>query len=756
MANIINDPSLISLGAQSGSALGSALGGPLQQMAMDKMQEIQQRQYARRLMNLGYNAQDASLLSLYRDKPEVMVKAMEGVGLPPQDQLAPIYRQLNTGLGGKTQQPQTVPQQYGNGQVYPQGYGAGPSVYGNQGGNRPWPGKGGQAQQNQLKQNYSENKQFFDDLRTTSNADRQVVREAKRALEIIRRGRTRSGAAGYLGTVLGNKDTRELGAVYDSLALARSASLRGPISVGKIRAAQATKPQLNMPIAAQVEMLNNMISDAEGGSLALKRISDDLYKANGYRALPGHEQQAMEYYNRYYGDQSGNSEQGFNPPAGGNGPSAGNAPTNQQQTEYDTSNESPLGTAVRGAIRSGVRGVVEPVLGGTGSLASLGLGFGNWATNGAIPTYEDIQNKIPLLKAVPTMGQVGEAIGRATNGYTNPTSELEQNIDSFSTALGSFVVPGATAGRLGKAISNISSAPLAKAANVASKVYLPYSGAMPLSRAIKVAGIGHIGLTGAQLAGAGPVGQAIAQAAFMTGAGLHGNLRNSLDRAVESEKMKALSVFRNFPMGDAGIRLIENLEHNVKTLREGNYAGKDEAIGIVQGAIDSLTNKIYNMTLADVTKEIEAVNSHYGRPTVSLHPQSQSLSWQARKLLSEPGGVQSILRKPLLQVAESGNPHLVEAAQSWVSYNDLFKGLKDVDAARAFVSEHLSKNAPWHGFVSAIFGGLLWKYPAAVSKVVLTDRKAQELIIKGFAEISRKDARAFAATATQLGNLLSS
>lgn len=92
----------------------------------------------------------------------------------------------------------------------------------------------------------------------------------------------------------------------------------------------------------------------------------------------------------------------------------------------------------RGILRTGAR-VGESLLGLPGDLASLGLGAANYLSGGAIPNYEQIQEKLPV--SLPTTQQNREFLRKHTGEYLEPQSKLEEFADEVASDLSTLLLP---------------------------------------------------------------------------------------------------------------------------------------------------------------------------------------------------------------------------------------------------------------------------------------------------------------------------
>jgi len=143
----------------------------------------------------------------------------------------------------------------------------------------------------------------------------------------------------------------------------------------------------------------------------------------------------------------------------------------------------------KGYLQAGLRKVAragEAAGGLPGDILSGAFGLGNYATGGAVPTYEKIQEKLPL--SLPTSTQTRESLKKVTGGYLEPEEGKDSFLDNVVSDLATFLTPaGSGKAKVGKA-------------------------------ALKAAGIkafgGNIAAKGAEALGAGEQGQALTKLAL--------------------------------------------------------------------------------------------------------------------------------------------------------------------------------------------------------------------------------------------------
>lgn len=132
---------------------------------------------------------------------------------------------------------------------------------------------------------------------------------------------------------------------------------------------------------------------------------------------------------------------------------------------YITSDENPLGTLVRGVARTGAR-ALETGAGIPGAIADVGLGAANYLTGGAIPTYKQVQEKLPI--SLPTPENIREFHEPYTGEYLKPQGYAEEVGDELTNLITSLVTPvTGLAGLASKAKLGKAAAQLPRAAKIA-------------------------------------------------------------------------------------------------------------------------------------------------------------------------------------------------------------------------------------------------------------------------------------------------
>ena len=141
-------------------------------------------------------------------------------------------------------------------------------------------------------------------------------------------------------------------------------------------------------------------------------------------------------------------------------------PVNDTQDQYSFF-KSPVDKSETNILqdigRAGAR-AAESVGGLPGDILSSGLGIGSYATGGSIPSYEKVQEKLPI--SLPTSSQLRKGTQRLTGDYLEPKTKLQSFGDDIISDLASYVTP---VGILGTGIKVGKAAKLAVGGNIAAQ-----------------------------------------------------------------------------------------------------------------------------------------------------------------------------------------------------------------------------------------------------------------------------------------------
>lgn len=692
---IINDPYLKGGGGIAGKEAGNMLSSAIDQLVQRKMQQVesryQEREAQKRWAGAGFNnPQDANLLEMFRQaKDPHLYELMRSLEANQGQQGGGGVQDLNNmmaQMGTGQQEAQSLPYQQPQAQQQmapqqqqqqiPQQQVQQPMMQQQRQGRFGGQYLNPQQQIANQRRIDASSKKFRENLDNTFTELGNTVEDAKRALQLIKKGTTRSGITGMLplGLTMANADTRELQKVYETLALNLSASTRGILSKAKIEAARATKPSLDMPVEAQVRLLNRIIQQAENGGMALGRIKDQLIEENGGLIPEGLETKVHQIYRQLY-------------PQGTNSQRVG---TQQDETEQQGAagpqEENLLANLTRKGI-SGASRVLAGAAGGLGDIAGAAVGGVNYLSGGRTPNYEELGKKIPLPW---TSEQIAQGIDKFTGGYTKPQGGFEELTDDILSTFGSLFMPGKAlthvVGAIGKAGVG------ANLAQKTGKILLPFSGIqMPATQALKLAAGGELAAKTASAMGAGTGTQTLTRMAFMAGAGTKGGrsalteeastLLNEAKQEFGSQKVNVkhtlgeLTRFEN-EVKRAALPDKDYMLGLTKELKDGLLMSKKEkaiptVVNKMRGTIKNVPTTTYEQpvtALIDMKKGLNTRFSWTERPVFEGSKEYLPKHW--RTPLHE---LIDIIQKPIVRAGQKN----VEAGAKYLQGNDIWKGVHD-------------------------------------------------------------------------------
>lgn len=564
------------------------------------------------------------------------------------------------------------------------------------------------------------------------------VRELKGYLDS---GKVAEGVKGYIPKFMQNAETQAFSSLADEV-VGELLKGTGPASAFKIKFYQGTKPGIHLKSEAQREIVDRMEKTAQL-RLAYGDIRNKILEENDFNIPKGLPQLVEKEYSKLI--NASNKSLMPSPEI--------NSITREQQpvgkidegikTTLPGTEESPIGTLARGAVRTGAR-VAENVASGAADLASAGLGLANWATGGAIPTYEKIQEKLPV--SLPTSTEIKDKLSKITSGYTDPQSGTEEFLDNIVSAATSFLAPGKLIGPFSKAIRSLGAGE--KAAKVASHVALPFSGSMSVGKALKLIGAQEAGKFTGEMAGFETPGQIATGALFSVLAGTKG-FRNNLEALRDANKKAANNLFSK--------DRIDVLKPYIKInkIRDdislSAHPAKKVIEDIAQDAMTELSHKAeVDSTIAvnDLIKAKENLNKHYKLATTEMVQGAKHLPESARP---ELGDMIRILNASISEAGEKNLP----AGKAYAIYTDLHRGLVKIDQAREFIKDNMSlsmKNKT--GPLKALIWGGPQEYARAVASL-MKKPEAQQLYKRMIANAVQKNARAVAKDAVHLNAVLS-
>ncbi len=366
---------------------------------------------------------------------------------------------------------------------------------------------------------------------------------------------------------------------------------------------------------------------------------------------------------------------------------------------YDTSNENIGETLLRGAARTGAR-AAETVAGLPGSIAQAGFGIGNYLTGGAIPTYKEVQEKLPV--SLPTPENIREFHEPYTGEYLKPQGPVEELGDELTNLITSLITPAT--GALGLA----SKAKLGKAAS-------------QLPRAAKIAGtaIGGSELV-KQLGGSELAGEAT-KLGVLLASGIPGGrkaLEDQAKKAYDITKDVADDVFIKAP------KLKEIASKLAKQVQLGHLTEDKEAVQDLLKSFDKAFEKGSSFTK----------KGRYEPRGIQVKEAAQ-LEKDINQLLNSPK-LPKQAQPPLLQLKEELQSALTEYGSHHPEWGKAYKESKEIWRAlhaRSGISKFLEKHFDLEELLenkltkSVLFGGAIYSLPKTAA-IVAPGIAASELL----------------------------
>ena len=688
-----------------GESLGSGLGRGLETLANSKMKQIlknsQDQQTAKGLEALGFSPDQSKAYAGF--DPRILNTIVKQKGDEPNNQL--YLDALNMGKAGQGYQTNNTNQNYAtqnqiqhpnrsfggySQQQEPSGLGFNepraplglpipPNLNFKQANNLM------QVRQRQQASVNSQNAPFTTGLSKASNNLDEAMDYLLDLKKLNNTGNLMSGVAGHLPTFALNTDSQDFNTTADKYVDLSLSGQTGVPTGFKIKFKQGQKPNLFMTKEARERAIDKEIKKIQ--RLQQKaQLVNQVIQENGGEQPPNLEQIV---YNRYEQLKKNQKEQ--DQPQG--------APLVAQQQQ----SESPIGALTRNIVSAGVRageGALEQIPG----IANLGLGAANFATGGAVPTYNQIREKAPFLPPAEFAPYVNEI----TNGYTAPRNEVEKfihNIANFAGGVAALPVGWAT-----KGLSFLTSPD--KAAQIA-KIALPFS-RLPWKQALKLGAVGEFAGKAIESVGGGPLAQGLGKIASMmvasTPFGKGSMLKTAEDNYAVANKAAANETVN-----------IAAAETKLRDLARDVSKGFDPNKRIIEGVIDESINSLNSHKIAGKPHQIpvnklvdlkQQANKWYQATEFPRVQGEKHIPKDAKRIV---GKIIDTFNQPIkeygLKNPKFGEPYSLA--------EDLYKGVKDVDFINKFINENASKIGLKSSLGKALFYGSVGAGSIAAKSVPL-------------------------------------
>lgn len=379
-----------------------------------------------------------------------------------------------------------------------------------------------------------------------------------------------------------------------------------------------------------------------------------------------------------------------------------------KQSVPDNTDETLPQLGVRIGLRTAAR-IGETVAGLPGDIASAGLGAANYLTSGAVPTYKQVQEKLPI--SLPTSQNIKEFHEKATGDYLKPQNAAEEIGDEFVGLVSALVSPA-------KGVAGLTSA--AKIGKALSKA----------PKAAKVAGAALGGAQAIKALGGSEFAQEGTKLGIMLASGLPGGRKALGEKAKE-----AYAVVDSIP--ETVTHKVPGLEKSLKTLQKYTEVGHltedkkflQEFIGSVEGSIEKGSKRTFKAGKTSVERAIPIKEMAQLEKDANQLLRDYKMPKQARSQLT---GLKEEFEKSLKEYGETNKPWLNAYEES----KDIYRGLHQRSKVSQFLEEHTSIQSLFKsGFTkSLLFGGSLYAPgktigAAVVGTAVKQGLKGAELLI---------------------------
>jgi len=582
------------------------------------------------------------------------------------------------------------------------------------------------------------NEPFLKEVRALKDKSDGIIAKVNSAREMLDTGKVAFGMSGYKPLVLQNTETQRYFSAIEEMV---NDMLKGtgPSTKFKIDFMRGIKPSLTYSKESQHEILNRLEAQAQSDR-AYANLTDEKILEND-----GEQPKALEQLvNRDFKKiaESINKH-------GLKSVSQGNIENQQDKNTYNLLNpeeeekkapwyESPLGQVPKYAAIAAEKGVIEPLLGGTGSLISLGADIAKWATGGRTSSYSEWQKENPEFYGLPTMEQVAKVAKKITSGYTEPETELQSAWANVTGLIGALMSPA-------KAVAGLGKLAIPKGLTMASKIWLPFAGKVSLGRALGLTAAGYTGENVADFFGAGEGIKGLTKAAFMLTAGSYGT-KDKIAKLITHESNHYKSAF-------AGQE--ENINETIKKLEKFQRTHRiplspfTEQVGDLAGrAVQRLGRTADRKGSISVNELINARQELRENTKLSYYPKVSGqahLPKESRRYVKQ---LDDIISEPINTAGETNPEGIVSLARM----EDLYAGQQEMKKAIDFARENMSDKIHWSRAITMILQGT-YKEPMKAMRVLLKNKEIREVYIDTIKAAANQSKRAFIRNSEKLDRM---
>jgi len=301
---------------------------------------------------------------------------------------------------------------------------------------------------------------YLTELRENVDWANRVKNIADEMMQLLESGKVSSGLKGYLPGVLQSSESQRFEALANELASLKASELRGPVTSFKLKLAQLMKPHLLQKIGTQKSLLQNILKNVDEVLLS-ERAREEILNEHGGKEPNNFESLIKRKIHALKKEGSSSSTKkeldstsdsvtdtilNEAPGSAMDKVRLAQTPSIRQTVANQMNEESLPESALRNATALGTSALAGAA-GAPGNLLQLGLGAGNYLTGGAIPNYEQVQNKLPI--SPPTSSQIQKKVSEyLPEKYLEPKSYTERYANEFVSDLATLATPFSFFGKI--------------------------------------------------------------------------------------------------------------------------------------------------------------------------------------------------------------------------------------------------------------------------------------------------------------------
>lgn len=388
----------------------------------------QQEQRAGAYSEFGLPQEHASLLARFPEKNQVPL-LLDYVSRSSQQQQPSLYANLQA---GQDKYPNADNQQAPQGRP-----GSMASLFA-----QPTPQQATEramAQEKLSEQVAAPERAAINDLRQKYESSLEDKKELLKLQELRRSGKLKLGRLGSLARFLNLRNVPEEQIAeksIDRLAMrfAKATGVGGKATNEMLKAYRRSLPSLLQTPEAFDTIVQSLLDATD---LVEERYNayNDILRENNNR-IPANVSELINARIKPKIDQLNERLLGNKPEENSFISDAGQSSQELPPQEAGPAGSNPLSGLAQGAVQVGSK-LASGALGAPASIASLGLGAANLVSGGSIPSYGELQEKLPI--SLPTSSQIESKIGEyLPEHYLEPNNSVQKWINTGAEELGAF------------------------------------------------------------------------------------------------------------------------------------------------------------------------------------------------------------------------------------------------------------------------------------------------------------------------------